>query len=373
MKEQKNILRVLVAESSSFSRLVLEDILCAESDIAVCGLAADGDQLLQQLQSHKVDLVLASADLRHNKLLFSFKRIFSEHPLPILMLVEREKLTLELLKEAIELGVYSVVVKPDASNRPNYRSIAEEIRQKVRAVRESEYWNPEKRLRMLEQEVKLLASVSRKPRSITAETLIVLGASTGGTQAVEAIVKQLDPDLNAAVLIAVHMPPKFTHSFARRLNELTPLQVSEGRSGLIPKSGKIIVAPGGRNMVVHSVMGNAANLKIAFAEDGAPGYDMPSVDLLMQTVAKSAARQVIGVILTGMGKDGTAGAGTIFKRNGGHVIAQNEETSAIFGMAKSAIESGHINQVLPLSQIAFYLNRYVAEQQQQVSIPDSDT
>ena len=373
MNKQKNILQVMVAERSSFSRLVLEDILGSASDIQVCGLAADGEQLLQQLQAQKVDVVVASADLRQKDSLLVFKRIFSECPTPIVMLAERELLTLDVLREAIELGVYGVVMKPSPNRRPNYRSIASEIQDKVRAVRESEYWNPEKRLRLLEQEVKVVRPAVRKPKVATAEIIIVIGASTGGTQAVETIVKQLDPALKAAVLVAVHLPQKFTQSFTRRLKSLTPWQVVEGRAGLIPKPGMVIIAPGGQNMVVKPVMGNMASLKIGFAEEGlASGFDMPSVDLLMQSVADSGVNQVIGVILTGMGRDGTEGAAAILNRSGGHVIAQDEQTSAIFGMAKSAIESGNIHKVLPLSQIAFYLNKYVAEQQQ-VSATDNHT
>jgi two-component system, chemotaxis family, protein-glutamate methylesterase/glutaminase len=375
--KQKNGIRVLIGERSSFSRLVLEDILASEADLKVDCLAADGEELLQQLHCNEVDVVLTSADLRHNERLYAFKRIFSERPTPILMIVEREQLTLELLKEAIELGVYSIILKPGPVARPNYRSISEEILRKVRAVRDSEYWEPEKRLQMLSEDANLLEPYKPLEKNATADTIIVIGASTGGTQAVETIVKQLDPKLKASVLIAIHMPPKFTHTYTRRLKDLTPLVVIEGRTGLIPKAGKIIVAPGGRNMIVHSVMGNHASLKIGFSEEAIPAEaipadDMPSVDQLMQTAARSSAKRVIGVILTGMGKDGTAGASAIVKREGGHVIAQNEESAAIFGMAKSAIESGNTHKVLPLSQIADYLNRYVAAQQQ-VSITDNDT
>lgn len=365
---------MLVADGASQARLVLESILTESKDFEVTGLASDGEQLLNMLHLQKADVVLASADIRHNEQLLAFKRVFSECPTPIVMLIEKEQLTLDLLKEAIDIGVYGVILKPAPSARPRYRSISDEIRHKVLAVQDSEYWAPEKRLAMLEEVTQLVQPVDRKRlRNATAETIVVIGASTGGTLAVEQIVRNLDPMLNAAILIAIHLPPKFTHTFTNRLKELTTLGVTEGRSGLVPKPGKVIVAPGGRNMAVHSVMGNASNLKISFADDTTAGYDLPSVDHLMRTVAQSGVRRVVGVILTGMGKDGTAGAQAIRMRPGGHVIAQDEATSAIFGMAKSAIDSGHTDNVLPLSQIASYLNRYVAEQQEQVSTTDTNT
>jgi two-component system, chemotaxis family, protein-glutamate methylesterase/glutaminase len=371
---QTKKLKVLVADRSSHARLVLEGILAESAGIEVTGLASDGDQLMYLLQQQKVDVVLASVESYQSDRLFYFKRIFSESPTPIVMLIEKDQLSLELLKEAIDIGVYGVVTKPGPASRPNYRSISDDIRHKVLAVRESEYWAPEKRLHMLGLAAQLVQPVTRSTaKKATAETIIVIGASTGGTKAVEQIVRQLDPNLNASVLIAIHLPPKFTHTYTRRLKELTSLLVIEGRTGLVPKPGKVIVAPGGRNMVVHSVMGNPANLKIAFCEEKTDSFDLPSVDHLMQAVAQSSVRRVVGVILTGMGKDGTSGAQAIFEREGGHVIAQDEATSAIFGMAKSAIESGYTDKVLPLSKIADYLNQYVAEQQQQVSTSDMNT
>jgi two-component system, chemotaxis family, protein-glutamate methylesterase/glutaminase len=365
LERQKSKLKVLVADGLSHSRLVLEALLCESPELEVSGSAADGVQLLEVLHHQKADVVLAAVDLRHNKHLFAFKRIFSERPTPIIMLVEQGQLTLELLKEAIDLGVYGVIIKPGTSARPAYRQIADEVRSKVLAVRESEYWDPAKRLRILVEETQLTLSAEQvQPRNATADTIIVIGASTGGTQAVEQIVRQLDPGINASVLVAIHLPPKFTHSYSRRLRELTTLNVIEGRTGLIPKPGKVIVAPGGRNMVVHSVMGNNASLKIGFNEAPDTGLDLPSVDQLMETVAQSGVKRVIGVILTGMGKDGTSGARAILTRKGGHVIAQDEASSAIFGMAKSAIDSGNTDKVLPLAKIADYLNRYVAAEQQ---------
>ncbi|PVY42424.1 chemotaxis protein CheB [Pontibacter virosus] len=371
MKGQNNRLKVLVADGSSHARLVLESILSCSPDLEVIGLASNGAQLLETLRQQKADVILASVDLRKNEHLLVFKQIFSECPTPIVMLVEKDQLNLELLKEAIDLGVYGVILKPGPSSRPAYRNMSEEICRKVTAVRESEYWDPNKRLSMLREETQIFTPAEQKePRNVTADTIIVVGASTGGTQAVEQIIRQLDPKLKASVLVAIHLPPKFTHSYTRRLKGMTDLTVIEGRTGLVPKPGKVIIAPGGRNMIVHTVMGNASSLKIGFSEDVDAGDDLPSVDQLMMAVAQTGVPRVIGVILTGMGKDGTAGVLAIAQRKGGHVIAQDEASSAIFGMAKSAIDSGNTDKVLPLSEIGPYLNQYVATRQQQVSTTD---
>ncbi len=370
MQDLNNKVRVLIADKSSYSRLVLEDILNNESDITIVGMATDGDELLQQLKDKKPDVLVADIGLPKNKKLHTFKRVFSESATPIVLLLDKEEHTLELMEEATEIGVYAVVLKPEGLKKfPNYRSLKNELADKIREVRRSDLRDARHLVKKLKTEDHALQKEDTVNRHATAETVIVIGASTGGTLAVESIVKQLSPNLNASVLVAVHMPAGFSSTFTKRLKELTPLNVVEGKAGLILKPGKIIVAPGGRNMVANSIMGNTANLRIAFADDNVATMEHPSVDLLMKSVAESGVKQVVGVILTGMGKDGTVGASYI-KRRGGVLIAQDEESSAIFGMAKSAIESGYINKVLPLSQIAYFLNEYVSRQNK-VSSTDS--
>ncbi|AKD04868.1 chemotaxis protein CheB [Pontibacter korlensis] len=366
------MLRVLIADGSSYSRLVLQDIIGSADGVQVTDLAADGGELLEKLKVDKAELVVLDYDLPNNEDLLVLKRIFSEVPVPVLLLLQQEQLTLEMLKQAVELGVYGVVLKPGNSRYyTNYRSIAQEVLRKVLAVRQTELYDTQQRLKQLQQEVVFLKEASQLGRqnNSTADTVIVIGASTGGTQAVESIVKQLSPDLNASVLVALHLPQNFTRTYSERLRSLTPLKVVEGHRGVKLCPGKIIVAPGGCNMVVESIMGSRENLMVSFTDEEPVLYDQPSIDLLMRSVAQSAVKQVVGVILTGMGKDGTSGASYIRSR-GGIVVAQNEETSAIFGMAKSAIDSGYINKVLPLPEIPQFLNRFVAGQQQ-VRVTDS--
>lgn len=363
------MLRVLIADGSSYSRMVLQDIIGAAEEVHITNLAADGDELIASLKADKAELVVLDYDLPKNENLLALKRIFSEVPVPVLLLLQQEQLNLEVLKQSVELGVYGVVLKPGKSRfYTNYRSIAQEVLQKVMAVRNSDLNDTEYRYKALHQEVLLLKEIPEPKNSIhLAETVIVIGASTGGTQAVEQIVRHLSPDLEATVLIALHLPHSFTKKYTERLQTLTSLKVVEGRKGLKLKPGKVIVAPGGRNMVVQSVMGNKSNLIINFTDETPSLFDQPSIDLLMRSVAQSVVKQVVGVILTGMGKDGTAGAAYI-KERGGLMVAQDEETSTIFGMAKSAIDGGYINEVLPLQEIPKFLNKYVAVQQ--VSLTD---
>jgi len=356
LKETEEI-KVLVADQSSHTRLVLEAILNKEQDICVTGLAADGDELLRLLKKQQPQVILANYDLPKNNRLFTFKRIFSEVPTPIVLMVKREQLTLELIQEATALGVYAIVLKPEHKKYPDFRSIAGELVSKVRTVRQTINQDVQHMLDLLKQEVEAAASISPEAQPIV-DTVIVIGASTGGTQAIEHIVKQLSEDLKATILVAVHLPAGFTKSLAQRLQGHTKLIVKEGRQGLFLKPNKLIVAPGGRNMVIQPIIGSA-NYKIGFSDELADTFDRPSVDLLMQSVANSTIKQVLGIILTGMGKDGTVGATTIHKR-GGLIVAQDEASSAIFGMAKSVIDNGISHHVLPLSEIPHFINSYVA-------------
>jgi two-component system chemotaxis response regulator CheB len=368
--EQGKVLRVLIAEKSSYSRLVLQDIIDGEASLRVVGAVADGDSLLLSQREQQADVILLDYDLPQNEQLLTLKRIFSEEPAPVLLLVTREQLTLEMMQQAVELGVYGIIIKPGKGTwYINYRSIADEILLKVKAGCGSRLWDGQHRLLLLNQVIQELVDTPPPKRGTAADVVIVIGASTGGTQAVETIIRQLSPTLKASVLVALHLPQSFTSNYALRLQELTALKVAEGQEGMILKKGRVIVAPGGRNMMVRSVMGSKANLMVSFADAESGTYDLPSIDLLMQSVSESEVPHIVGVILTGMGRDGTEGASYIQLR-GGIMIAQDEESSSIFGMARSAIESGYIDKVLPLSEIADFLNGYVAGQHQ-VSATDS--
>ncbi|RAU83106.1 chemotaxis protein CheB [Pontibacter arcticus] len=366
MQHQIKKIEVLVADKSNYTRLVLEDILSSEPDIQVSAHASDGDQLISILLKQKSDVVIVDYDLPLNNQNLTLKRIFSEAPTPVILLIPKELITLALVAEVNELGVYAIIAKPGHGDYTNYRSVAAEVISKVRAVKGTLIWDVQNRLEMQQLVMQTSKPVLPKRYKI-AETVFVIGASTGGTKAIESIVSNLAPDLNATILIAVHLPQSFTRTFAKRLQEITAWRVKEGRSGLMLKPSKIIVAPGNRNMIVHAVMGDPNNIRIGFSDE-LTGFDQPNIDLLMQSVAASKVKNVVGILLTGMGKDGALGAARIRER-GGYIVAQNEETSAIFGIAKAAIDTGVTNEVLPLAEIPHFINNYKA---QHLSVSEAD-
>lgn len=345
----------MIGDYSSFSRLVLADILNAEIDLEVLDTAENGDELMHKIKDLRPDLVIADFHLPKNHRMFVFRRIHQEFDIPILMILGNEQVSENFIFEAMKIGVYDYVKITSNTRYPQFRSISQEIVTKVRAVMDIKGEQQAGKQRQAPAQPGLgagRASGLKEP-----SCLVVIGGSTGGTKALETIVRGLSSKLSAAVLVAVHLPEKFTRSFTLRLRSLTTLKVVEGRNGLRLERGKIIIAPGDRNMLVGRHMGLKNDWRIAFSQEPADEFDRPSVDLLMKSVAALDGSRTLGVVLTGMGRDGTAGSRAIIGK-GGETIAQDEASSVIFGMPKSAIEKGNITKVLGLDQIPDYINRF---------------
>jgi two-component system chemotaxis response regulator CheB len=348
-------IKIIIGDYSSFSRLVLADILNTEIDLEVMDTAENGEDLIQKIRVHGPDLVIADYCLPKNHRMFVFRRIQHEFNIPILMIIGKEQVSEDFIFEAMKIGVYDYVQIANNTRFPQFRSISHEIVTKVRAVMDIKAHQ----LALQQQELPALPATpsSRSAQQQEPSSLVVIGGSTGGTKALETIVRGLSLKLSATVLVAVHLPEKFTRSFTLRLRSLTPLKVVEGREGVKLESGKIIVAPGDKNMVVRCHLGLKNDWRIAFSDEPADAFDSPSVDILMKSVARLAGSQTLGVILSGMGKDGTLGTKAILSK-GGETIAQDEASAAIYGMAKSAIEKGNINKIVGLKQIPDYINRF---------------
>jgi two-component system chemotaxis response regulator CheB len=336
---------------------VLADILNTEIDLEVLDTAENGEDLIQKIRVHHPDLVIADYYLPKNHRMFVFRRIQHEFNIPILMIIGKEQVSEDFIFEAMKIGVYDYVKIANNTRFPQFRSISNEIVTKVRAVMDIKAHQLGLQHRELPVPLATRGGSAVRAAHKEPSCLVVLGGSTGGTKALETIIRGLSQQLSAAVLVAVHLPEKFTRSFTLRLRSLTPLKVVEGRAGVRLESGKIIVAPGDKNMMVSRNMGLKNDWRIAFSEEPTEAFDRPSVDILMKSVARLAGAKTLGVVLTGMGQDGTQGTKAILSK-GGETIAQDEASSAIFGMAKSAIEKGNITKVLGLSQIPDYINRF---------------
>jgi two-component system chemotaxis response regulator CheB len=346
-------LKVIIANSSNFSRLVLSNMVQAQPDLEVLDTAADGVALMAALRRHRPDVVLADLGKQEENQHFYLRRLYQETGVPVLMLLDQERLIADEPGFA-DLGVYDYILKPVHRLQPKLREVQGEILEKIRAVREPKY------VSTFSYSEPTVLKLQTENLTLQPKGIIVIGASTGGTKAIEEIVSRLDEKLDACVLIVVHLPAGFTFSFAKRLQTLTPLTVVEGSLGLKLEKGKIIIAPGGKNMVVKREIGKPDSFKINFAADVANEYDRPSVDMLMKSIAKVCGNKALGILLTGLGKDGTEGMKALQKA-GCVTLAQDQASSVIFGMAKSAIDKGYVSYVRSLVRIPAFINNFVAD------------
>ncbi|UOQ70490.1 chemotaxis protein CheB [Hymenobacter cellulosilyticus] len=324
----------------AFVRLELTRLLHAEPDLRVIGSAASASELVAQARRLRPGLVIASENQ-----VAGLERLNRQQPIPVLLYSPMAAGSM-VPRELAQWGVADYLPSLPSKDHPEFARYRQEILGKIRAIA---------------QQPVQPAMGKRQLIAIPPSGVAVIGGSTGGAQAVETLVRALPASLTSAVLVAIHLPAHFTESFVNRLRRATMLPVVVGKPGTTLEAGKIIVAPGGQHMVVRSlVRGPWQSWHTDITTEVSPVLDEPSVDLLMQSVARTVGRNALGVVLTGLGRDGTQGAQSI-RQHGGTVIAQDEASSAVFSMPKSVIQTGAANIVAPLHDIAGYVSRLATQ------------
>ncbi len=337
-------IKVLVADDSTIMRMLISDILNKEKDINVVSTANNGMEAVDRTFVEKPDVVVMDLNMGEYNGLYAVENIMKQKPTPIVILSAVGNTNLSPVLKALSMGAFDYVNKP-VNNKIKVKDIGSELVKKVKAASKS---NVE-------------SLVTRKARKTTAKhtfssdlryEVIVIGASTGGPTAIEKVLTRLPENLATPVLIAQHMPVNFIPSFVKRLNGMTPLKVEMGTFGTILRPRHVYVAPGDRNMIVRKRDGG--QVEIGFTKRIYNEFNNPSVNALMVSVADVFGNKSIGVVLTGMGRDGASGINKI-KDAGGKTIAQSEETSVVFGMPKEAIGTGNVDHVVALDEIGFFL------------------
>jgi len=319
--------RVLVVDDSAQNRRALAQLLEEAGDVEVVDRAGDGEEGLRKAVELRPDVV--TLDLEMPRLDgFAFLRLLkAAAPTPVIV-VSSYAHRADVFK-ALELGAFDFVAKPKRAGKEDLAAVKQELLEKVRAAR---LVRPEPR---------------RAPRAEGPPVIVALAASTGGPAAIERVVDAVSAAPSLCLLVCQHMPPKFTQSFAQRLDRLGALSVREAKEGDRPAAGHAFVAPGGRHLeLVRS--GGALGLRTPAPAGGEK--HAPSADRLFQSAAAALGERAVGVVLTGMGTDGAAGARAI-GRAGGEVWAQAERSAVIFGMPGAAIGTGAVKRVLELDEI----------------------
>lgn len=338
MSKNNGKIRVLIADDSVLIREAIKNIFSSDSDIQVVGEARDGYEAVCKARELKPDVI--TMDLQMPKIdgLNAIEQIMEETPIPIIVV---SGMDVKLILKALCIGAMDFVAITDAIN-----NVAEDLVEKVKIA------SRVKPLRRMKVEFSNKKSKVVPDRNLKFK-IVAIGISTGGPMALQVVLSKLPADFNAAIVVVQHISAGFIEGLAGWLKGCSCLDVRVAKSGDIPQKGVILLAPDNYNMIIGK------DGRVSLQEDfSRKMLHVPSIDEIMKSVAKYYREDSIGVLMTGMGKDGVAGMKAI-KESGGVTIAQDEATSVVFGMNQVAIECGYVDMVLPLDRIAEELVRIV--------------
>lgn len=339
-------IKVLVVDDSAVVRQTFERELVKDPEINVVGTATDPYVARDMIVSLKPDVITLDIEMPRMDGITFLRKLMISYPLPVVVVSSLSKQGSQTAMDAIEAGAVDVMAKPSAAYAVGDMSI--ELRNKIKAAAMVN-------MRLFMQPRAKKAKVELKALSKTTNKVVILGASTGGTQAIEQLLCAM-PANSPGIAIVQHMPAGFTKSFATRLNDICKLEVKEAESGDTLINGRVLVAPGNTHMLVSR---SGAIYTVIVKEGPLVNHHRPSVEVLFQSAAAVVGPNAIGVMLTGMGADGAI-AMKKMKDAGSINICQDESSSIVFGMPKAAIEAGAADHVLPLKDIPQQILRLAA-------------
>lgn len=336
-------LRTLVVDDSAFMRLLISDLLGGDSGIEVVGTAMNGLEAKERVLELEPDVVILDLNMAEYDGLFAVKSIMRERPTPILILSSVGNTDLQPVFDALKSGAVDYMNKP-VRNNSKMREIHLELVQKVKSAARAK---PNK----IVEDAPVPKTVQVSSRRKSKYDIIAIGASTGGPTAIERVLTVLPADFNVPMIICQHMPQAFIPPFVQRLNALTGLNVVAAVKDMSPEPGTVMFCPGHSNLILSRRDGI---VRVDFTDKKFKEYNNPSINAMMKSVAEVYGDKAVGVILTGMGKDGVEGMKDIHSK-GGFTIAQDKETCVIYGMPKVAVESGVVQESLNINEIGNYL------------------
>jgi two-component system chemotaxis response regulator CheB len=331
--------RVLIVDDSALIRQLLTTLLSSDPEIEVVGTADDPFVARDRIKALNPDVLTLDVEMPHMDGITFLRKIMTLRPMPVIMISTLTQAGADITLEALEIGAVDFIAKPSTDAAHALPALAGELQAKVKAAA---------RTRIAARAAMAPVAVRKVTRSVRPNgKIIAIGASTGGVEALKAVLMNLPSDC-PPIVITQHMPPRFTAAFAQRLNRECPMAVKEAAEGDVLKQGHVYIAPGSHHLQVVKA---ATEYRCAL-DDGPPvtGH-RPSVDALFRSVARVVGRSAIGVILTGMGKDGADGLLEL-RKAGGQTIGQDEASSLIYGMPHVAFERGAVMRQCSLSQVA---------------------
>ena len=340
-------IKVLVVDDSAVVRQVVTALLARDPGIEVMAAVADPILAMARMQAQWPDVIVLDIEMPRMDGITFLKKIMAERPTPVVICSTLAEAGAETSMAALAAGAVTIITKPKLGLKQFLEDASDDLVTAVKAAAKSN-------VKVLRAPTKhsadvILAATSDKHSAMiqTTDRVVALGTSTGGTQALEAVLTAL-PRVTPGIVIVQHMPEKFTAAFAQRLNGLCQIEVKEAENNDRVVNSRALIAPGGKHMLLKR---NGAQYHVEVVDGPLVNRHRPSVDVLFRSVAKCAGANALGVIMTGMGDDGAAGL-LEMRQAGARTLAQDEATCVVYGMPKEAVKRGAVERTVPLGAVA---------------------
>jgi two-component system, chemotaxis family, protein-glutamate methylesterase/glutaminase len=343
-------IKVIIVDDSASVRQALSDILSSNKSIEVLNASSDPIIAMKHMEKEWPDVIISDIAMPRKDGLTFVREIMATHPTPVIICSSLTEENADISLEAMAAGAVTVISKPKIGARDFLHDSALLLIESVKSAATANVKNFDLKASVKKIKPKQAAIATspppKKSSSEITEKIIAIGASAGGTQAIETVLVSLPDDLPGIVIVQ-HMPEKFTEAFAKRLNSFCAVTVKEAEDNEIIEKGVVLIAPGNYHLTIKkNVNGYIASVK----NGPLISRHRPSVDVLFRSVAQHASANALGIILTGMGDDGAMGLSEM-KAAGAKTIAQDKKTSVVFGMPAEAIKKGGVDKVVPLDDI----------------------
>jgi len=353
-------IKVLVVDDSALVRQILVEILKTARDIEVVGTASDPFVARERIKETNPDVLTLDVEMPRMDGLTFLANLMRLRPMPVVMVSSLTDRGAEITLKALELGAVDFVSKPKVDIAGTLKDFSDEILAKIRVAAGARVQarrtttTPPGAVAPKNSADAILPAAARGRMLRTTERIIAVGSSTGGTEAIRAMLMGLPAD-SPAVVVAQHIPAAFSAQFARRMDSVCSLSVCEPTDGQPIMPGHVYIAPGGRHLLVER---DGARYRCRISDGPPVNRHCPSVDVLFRSVAQQVGPNAVGVILTGMGDDGARGLREM-RDAGAPTIAQDETTSVVWGMPGAAVRIGAVDEIVPLSRVAETITRLV--------------
>ena len=351
-------IRVVTVDDSALMRQVLAQLLSKDRSIEVVGSAPDPYIAREKIKALNPDVITLDVEMPKMDGLTFLEKLMRGRPMPVVMVSSLTEAGCQTTLRALELGAVDFITKPKIDLREGMEDLADDLIAKIKAAASANIRSaaPSPNGTSPAASPRLAGHLSSAMIKTT-DTIIAIGSSTGGTEAVKDVLEVLPPN-TPPILITQHMPERFTKTWADRMNQLCRISVKEAEDGDSVLPGHALVAPGSYHM---TLVRSGARYSVRINQDPPVNRHRPSVDVLFDSVAQYAGANAVGVILTGMGGDGAKGM-LAMKQAGAYTIAQDEASCVVFGMPKEAIKLGGVDKILPLGDIAAAVLTHVSRQ-----------